>query len=187
MAMAEMELFSAEQVLLASALLEALAAFGLEASQGLMDSMQSSNENYNLFETLTREVPLTTLMVRNIPKKLTQKQFMSEADFAVFLNYIDFLYLPTDISSGRNLGYAFINFQSPELASLFKDSFHKQHIFPGNKTALTVSYALIQGLSANVDNIKSNASVHRIRNPDYLPLIRCGGPAHSDLLAWHRC
>jgi RNA recognition motif-containing protein len=176
-----MELLDSDQILLATALIEALLTS--EASQVFWEaSVQSS-------DACKPADQLTTLMVRNIPKKLTQKQFMSEPDFAVFLNSIDFLYLPTDISSGRNLGYAFINFQTPDHASLFKNYFHKKLNFFGNKTGLTVSYAAIQGLEANVANIAHNASVHRIRNPDYLPLIRCGPAAQhtqGDLLAWRR-
>jgi len=34
-----------------------------------------------------------------------------------------------------------------------------------------VSPAVIQGFDANVENVMKNASVHRIRNPEYLPMV----------------
>mmetsp|Transcript_938 Transcript_938/g.787 ORF Transcript_938/g.787 Transcript_938/m.787 type:complete len:174 (-) Transcript_938:44-565(-) len=102
-----------------------------------------------------------------------------------FEGTFDFFYLPTDISSGRNLGYAFVNFINPTLATAFKSVFHKLHL-PGStppmsasaaeaaagvNNSLSISVAVVQGLQRNLDNLVRNASVHRIKNPEYLPLV----------------
>lgn len=118
-------------------------------------------------------MPFTTMMIRNIPRKCTQRMLVADIIAAGFRNTMDFVYLPTDISSAKNLGYAFVNFVQPEYAKSFRDIFHKKHLAStrGSRAGLTVSFAIIQGLQANVENVMKNASVHRIRNPEYLPLV----------------
>lgn len=116
---------------------------------------------------------LTTVMIRNIPRKCTQRMLMGDIAGVGFSDKVDFVYLPTDISSAKNLGYAFINFKAAEFASDFRGRFNKKHLcsLRGSRAGLSVTFAVIQGLEANVENVIKNASVHRIRNPEYLPLV----------------
>jgi hypothetical protein len=116
---------------------------------------------------------MTTIMIRNIPRKCTQRMLMVDVVAGGYESVVDFVYLPTDISSGRNLGYAFINFIHPHYAKCFRESFHKKHLtsMRGSRAGLSVSYAVIQGLEANLENVLKSASVNRIRNPEYLPLV----------------
>ncbi|KAF4709208.1 hypothetical protein FOZ62_022726 [Perkinsus olseni] len=137
--------------------------------------------------TTTAMAPLsgpTTMMIRNVPKRYTQRMLIQELTGRGFEGTFDFFYLPTDISSGRNLGYAFVNFLTPALAATFKSVFHKLQL-PGsgslsvtfgdavgtNNNCLSISVAVVQGLKRNLDNLVRNASVHRIKNPEYLPLV----------------
>jgi hypothetical protein len=117
---------------------------------------------------------MTTVMVRNVPRKCTQRMLLNDIILEGYGEAIDFVYLPTDISTGKNLGYSFVNFTHPYYAETFRKSFHKKHLssMRGSRTGLSVSYAVIQGLEANISNVLKNASVHRIRNPEYLPLVR---------------
>lgn len=119
------------------------------------------------------EIPLTTVMIRNLPRKCSQRMLLGDIIAAGFGELIDFLYLPTDISSAKNLGYAFANFVHADYALRFRDLFHKNHLpcMRGSRTGLSVSPAVIQGFDANLENVMKNASVHRIRNPEYLPLV----------------
>jgi hypothetical protein len=116
---------------------------------------------------------VTTVMIRNIPRKCSQRMLLGDIVAAGFGEVLDFVYLPTDISLAKNLGYAFVNFVHPAYAKSFRDIFHKKHLpcMRGSRTGLSVSPAVIQGFNANVDNVMKNASVHRIRNPEYLPLV----------------
>ena len=133
-------------------------------------------------------IPLTTVMIRNIPRKCSQRMLLGDIIAAGFGEFLDFLYLPTDISSAKNLGYAFANFVHADYARSFRDIFHKNHLpcMRGSRTGLSVSPAVIQGFDANLENVMKNASVHRIRNPEYLPLVlnrHTGklGPCHMEM------
>ena len=123
----------------------------------------------------------TTLMIRNIPKRMTQRQLLAEIEVAGFLASVDFVYLPTDISQGRSHGFAFINCELPEQAAAFRAAFHKKQFLSSTPcsshgSGLSVSYADIQGLEANLVNVRKSASINRIKNPDYLPLVRHNSP-----------
>ncbi len=50
----------------------------------------------------------TTLMIKNIPNKYTQKMLLSTVD-EHFRGTYDFFYLPIDFKNKCNVGYAFIN------------------------------------------------------------------------------
>jgi len=118
----------------------------------------------------------TTLMVRNIPRKYTQRQFLNDLQALYRLPDAgcDFFYLPADLGSGRNLGYAFLNFLTPAEAARFKAHFHKLHLYPAAKSGLSVGYAVVQGLERNLANIR-RSSVYRIKNPEFRPLVLHAG------------
>ena len=157
-----------------------------EAWQDTYSELAQEHEVARLLESLLQSPILlaelleqrTTLMVRNIPKRMTQRQLLTEVEQAGFLSSIDFVYLPTDISQGRSHGFAFINFELPDHAAAFKAAFHRKVFLlaPTPSSGLSVSYADIQGLEANLLNVRKNASINRIKNPEYLPLVRHNSP-----------
>ncbi|KAK6971401.1 RNA recognition motif 2-domain-containing protein [Favolaschia claudopus] len=51
----------------------------------------------------------TTVMIKNIPNRISDKELMAHID-NVCPRKIDFLYLRMDFRTGRNAGYAFVNF-----------------------------------------------------------------------------
>lgn len=59
----------------------------------------------------------TTLMIRNIPNKYTQKILMQTIDAQGFYGKYDFFYLPIDFKNRCNVGYAFINMASTDVRS----------------------------------------------------------------------
>ena len=54
----------------------------------------------------------TTVMIKNIPNKYTQKMLLERLDEGHAGRY-DFLYLPIDLKNSCNVGYSFINLSDP--------------------------------------------------------------------------
>ena len=55
----------------------------------------------------------TTVMIKNIPNKYTQKMLLERLDQGGHRGHYDFLYLPIDLKNNCNVGYAFINLSHP--------------------------------------------------------------------------
>lgn len=96
--------------------------------------------------------PITTVMLRNIPNKYTQRTLLDELCRNGFAcsETIDFFYLPIDSQTNANFGYAFINFTSVESQERFRKTFEGQRLERYNsRKILTVVSATLQGLEAN--------------------------------------
>ncbi|CAD8048028.1 unnamed protein product [Paramecium primaurelia] len=86
----------------------------------------------------------TTLMLKNIPK------YMRPGDLKNLLNkdfksQFDFLYLPTDNNNEGNLGYAFVNFISPEIVLKFFKKYNNNKWSINDKQICQLKYAKLQG------------------------------------------
>jgi len=114
----------------------------------------------------------TTLMVRNIPVMYTQNELVEE--WKAWGNF-DFLYLPRTAAGKTNLSYAFINFSNDFEAEAFQAAWHKKRLTRyASRKALNVSFAEVQGLEANLMQLRKKRS----RCPDATqcePLVRIGG------------
>ncbi|EEQ97242.1 dc50, putative [Perkinsus marinus ATCC 50983] len=86
-------------------------------------SRQQYKANRDAHQSNSEALPpemLTTVMLRNIPNKLSQMDIANAVKHEGFLGEFDFFYSPLDFKSGSNLGYAFINFISHEVAVRFR-------------------------------------------------------------------
>lgn len=104
---------------------------------------------------------ITTVMMRNLPNKYTQRMLLTEINCTGFLGSFDFLYLPIDPETNANRGYAFLNFIGPSFAWMFKMSYegNKMNRFNSNKVVSVVP-ATLQGFEANYAHYAS-ARVNR--------------------------
>lgn len=98
----------------------------------------------------------TTVMVKNIPNKMTAKdliQYINE----VCPRKIDFLYLRMDFKNGCNVGYAFVNFiRVQDMLKFAKKRLGvKWNLFSSEKV-LQMSYANYQGKEALVEKFKNS-------------------------------
>ncbi|KAL5220016.1 hypothetical protein ABZP36_024729 [Zizania latifolia] len=130
----------------------------------------------------------TTVMIRNIPNKYSQKLLLNmldnhcilsnqqieasckdEGEGQPFSSY-DFLYLPIDFNNKCNVGYGFVNLTSPEATVRLYKAFHKQpwEVFNSRKIC-QVTYARVQGLDALKEHFKN--SKFPCDSDEYLPVV----------------
>mmetsp|Transcript_20426 Transcript_20426/g.39907 ORF Transcript_20426/g.39907 Transcript_20426/m.39907 type:complete len:479 (-) Transcript_20426:78-1514(-) len=114
----------------------------------------------------TTAQPITTMMLKNIPCRKSQEEVMSRIDQKNFTNRYDFFYLPRDVKFRANLGYAFINFLTPQDASAFKqemDGFRFSE--SGSTKACAVVPAHVQGLMNNLAAFRRTEVMRSSRKP----------------------
>jgi len=109
----------------------------------------------------------TTVMVRQLPRHFTQQKFHEEVISRGFEGLFDFLYLPWDIRNRVNMGgYGFVNFEKPEHALQFRNSF--DGLVLEGKT-VRVHPAQVQGFEANYRHF---AATKTGQDPEFRPLFR---------------
>jgi len=111
-----------------------------------------------------------TLMMRNVPKKLTQHALLEEINSRGFAGTYDFVYLPMDQDSNINRGYSFINFVDPAYAAAFKALYEGRQLSQySSRKVIAILPAVLQGFEANRAHF-STARVSR-EDPGARPLF----------------
>lgn len=108
---------------------------------------------------------VTTLMLSNLPCRLTREDLMETIESAGFKGLFDFLYLPRTGKSATspNFAYGFINLVSSEVAELFTTQFggyQFQHLASGK--AMIVKPAAVQGLARNIRGCGRSSTQKRL-------------------------
>lgn len=133
-----------------------------------------------LADTLLNErqdrAAITTMVLKNLPKKCTVDALVHSLQFHGFL--MDFVYQPQDWSTHNSKGYMIINFISEEQAELFRAEYNGRIIRPPELTArttykLTVESAAVQGLLDNIE--KRKKMIFHAQNAKNLPVVFDGG------------
>ncbi|KAF9070643.1 RNA recognition motif 2-domain-containing protein [Rhodocollybia butyracea] len=116
----------------------------------------------------------TTVMIKNIPNKMSDKDLKNYLD-KVCPRRIDFLYLRMDFKNGCNVRYAFVNFISVADLILFakKRLGQKWNMFSSEKV-LQMSYANYQGKEALVEKFKNSCIMDE--KPEWQPKIFYSDP-----------
>lgn len=111
----------------------------------------------------------TTLMIKNIPNKISQKQLKTWVDQTSEGCY-GFLYLRMDFASRANVGYAFIDFNCPTNIIAFAQARvgTAWNVF-GSEKICDVSYANIQGKEALVEKFRNSCVMDELE--EYRPRI----------------
>ncbi|KAF8017605.1 hypothetical protein BT93_H2711 [Corymbia citriodora subsp. variegata] len=131
----------------------------------------------------------TTVMIKNIPNKYSQKLLLSMLDNHCIhcneqigeghceddddrrpLSAYDFVYLPIDFNNKCNVGYGFVNMTTPQAARRLYKAFHLRHweVFNSRKIC-EVTYARIQGLEALKEHFKNSKFPSEAEH--YLPVV----------------
>ena len=93
-----------------------------------------------------------TLMLRNIPNRLDSNcllEALAARGFFATVHY-DFLYLPIDTRTRRNLGYGFINFKTARIAAEFMAKLRGTRMIEQSDKLLCICLAKVQGLQQNI-------------------------------------
>jgi len=94
-------------------------------------------------------VGITTVMMRNLPNDLTRRMLLQELNRSGFLGSYDFIYVPINLETKLNRGYAFINFTGQESAWLFFLTYNRSKVISGSEShVVSVSQAVLQGFEA---------------------------------------
>jgi len=113
---------------------------------------------------------ITTLMVRNIPRDLSQSVLLQTLDESGFRGLYDFCYAPRSFNSAENFGYAFVNLVSSVAAGALIGAWHRQMPFGPTTQPMSLSPATLQGLEANKKKW-CTSRLRRVRNPEFRPFI----------------
>jgi len=123
----------------------------------------------------------TTLMIRNIPNKYSQKILLRLIDLK-FREKYDFFYLPIDYKHRCNVGYAFINFfESAPIVDFFRLLNDKKWDKFNSEKVCKITYARLQGQDALLDHFKSSSVMqqHKQMRPFF---VKSGGESSTGLL-----
>lgn len=134
-------------------------------TSGLFSAKPEPNEK-------TIEGDITSLMLCNIPCRISQDTLLEVVESLGFKDKYDFLYLPIGgrpSSSGAvsNLGYGFINFLLPEYAEEFSQAFLDYRFKGTSSTKVCAARpAHVQGFYNNVERLSSTSSKLEPRGRD---------------------
>jgi hypothetical protein len=115
----------------------------------------------------------TTVMLRNMPNNYTRDMLLELADEMGFEGSYDFAYLPIDFSSQAGLGYAFINFASPEKAELCFEIFEGFSAWkvPSEKVCTVTWSSPYQGLESHIDRYRNSPVMHQSIIDEWKPVL----------------
>jgi hypothetical protein len=135
-----------------------------ESTSGLVPKRVNLVEGYA--KSRKEGQAITTVMIRNIPNRCSQRELIAELEAAGFQGCFDFLYIPLDLGTMSNVGYAFVNFTLPTHALRCMQALPK-HQFKRQRNAgksVAVLPAHMQGLEANLRHYeKSAVNTSRLR------------------------
>lgn len=123
-------------------------------------------------DTRQEGVPLTTVMLRNIPADHSRNMVMDMLRSSGFADRVSFMYLPMNLRSSGNFGYAFVDFDSTEVAKQCKENLNG---FIGwsepSEKVLEVAWSDAQGLDSHIQRYRDSPIMHESLDDEYKPAI----------------
>lgn len=110
----------------------------------------------------------TTVVVRNVPKRCSQEDFLAMVRIH---GMFDYFHLPYNLLHQRLLGYGFVNFCSHEMALAFQEEWHGRVLArAAGQKPLNIATASTQGWHTCLARVKFR-KVNLLAQAGYLPLI----------------
>eukprot|EP00931_Biecheleriopsis_adriatica_P060377 TRINITY_DN36259_c0_g1_i1.p1 TRINITY_DN36259_c0_g1~~TRINITY_DN36259_c0_g1_i1.p1 ORF type:complete len:407 (+),score=91.02 TRINITY_DN36259_c0_g1_i1:164-1384(+) len=103
----------------------------------------------------------TTIMLGGLPKLFMAEHLLALLDKDYALCY-DFFYLPVDFVNFTNMGYAFVNFRTPEKAlecAEYFSGFSAWGLQDSSENVCKVKWATVQGIEANIAQHQKTALI----------------------------
>jgi len=129
-----------------------------------------------------------TVMMQNLPKRLSQNLLIEEIKSKGFGGTYDFVYVPVEMQTKFNRGYAFINFVEPKYAMAFKSCYEGHQLTKySSRKVIAILPAALQGFEANYARFASSRMVHEapgahpvfLRQPSALQVAPVEAPEGS--------
>lgn len=115
-------------------------------------------------------IPQTTYMVQNLARNTTRHRFLEALNSLGFQGHYDFVHVPTSFRTGRNQGFAFVNFVTEGAAQRFASQFEPADGTRPTDKLWRVSLADVQGFEANSAAARSG-KMARVRSNAHRPLV----------------
>jgi len=136
------------------------ASSGDPTAEAQRKAAQQKMFNLDLERVARGEDHRTTLMIKNIPNKYTQKMLLATID-ELFRGTYDFFYLPIDFKNKCNMGYAFINMVRPQGIIPLVERFDRKKWEKFNSEKVcSIAYARIQGKAALISHFQNSSLMH---------------------------
>jgi len=134
----------------------------VETNQGIVPGSIPGNIRLPKAGKKSEPVVITTIAIRNLLYSLRLQDLLAAIDESGYADLYDVVYLPRKGKGDKNLGFAFVNFVTPEAAAHFCTEWHRtrRQKLGTRHHPLNLSAATVQGRRANEKVANSNKMSH---------------------------
>lgn len=114
----------------------------------------------------------TTVMLCNIPNHYSRNSILDMLRSEGFADHITFIYVPTNLRSRENFGYAFVDFDSVSVTAACKERMEGFTSWrePSEKV-MSVGWSDTQGLDAHIERYRNSPLMHESVDDELKPAL----------------
>mmetsp|Transcript_9027 Transcript_9027/g.14601 ORF Transcript_9027/g.14601 Transcript_9027/m.14601 type:complete len:417 (+) Transcript_9027:90-1340(+) len=134
----------------------------------------SSTLSESSLATAANGLPMTTVMLRNLPNRYTRADLLAMLDEEGFAARYTFVYLPIDFKTHSGLGYAFVDLTEPDVAERLRrhfEGFSRWCIQSDKVCTVSWSHQEQQGLAAHIKRYRNSPVMHGSVPDDWKPML----------------